>query len=87
MNRLFSIACAIAACSNRGVRAGLINGTNYGNVFIPENFFADEKFYQANGIEKVATEYSLCDVTGDNAGDIMRHWLEEQIKESDFVNM
>ena len=44
-----------------------INGVNYGNVFIPENFFADATFYQANGIPKVASEYSLCDLTGSNS--------------------
>ena len=53
-----------------------LNGTNYGNVFIPENFFADAAFYQANAIPKVGPEYSLCDLTGPNASSVMKGWLE-----------
>lgn len=40
-----------------------INGVNYGNVFIPEDFFADEDFFQKNGVQKQYGKYSLCDLT------------------------
>jgi hypothetical protein len=39
-----------------------LNGANYGNIFIPEDFFANDEFYIANGINKVADQYSLCDL-------------------------
>lgn len=64
-----------------------INGVNYGNVFIPENFFADQNFYEKNGIPKVAAEYCLCDVTVWNRQQIMTNWLDSMIKESDFSEM
>ena len=27
-----------------------IKGVNYGNIFIPEDFFADQDFFQHNGV-------------------------------------
>jgi glucan 1,3-beta-glucosidase len=64
-----------------------INGVNYGNVFIPENFFADINFYQKNNIPMVGPEYSLCDLTGPDATQVMTDWLDSMIKASDFAEM
>ena len=53
-----------------------INGVNYGNLFIPEDFFADDAFFKANGIPKVAEQYSLCDLKGPNSRHAMETWLD-----------
>ena len=64
-----------------------LNGVNYGNVFIPESFFADRDFYEKNNIPQVAEQNSLCDLAGDGAQAAMEDWLNTQIKESDFQEM
>ena len=66
-----------------------MNGVNLGNVFIPEDLFADEDFYKKNGIPKVADQYSLCDLTGDkqHTKNVMETWLKERIIESEFAEM
>ena len=60
-----------------------IYGVNYGNTFIPEDFFADNDFFVRNGVSKVQGKYSLCDLGGDKEK-AMRNWLDSQIKEQDF---
>ena len=71
--------------------AGLpfMNGVNLGDVFIPENFFADDEFFGKNGIPKVADEYSLCDLVGDkeHTKNVMETWLKDHIIESEFAEM
>ena len=58
-----------------------LNGANYGNIFIPEDFFANDEFYIANGIKKVADQYSLCDLKSPDSASIMTNWLHSQIQE------
>jgi hypothetical protein len=57
-----------------------INGVNYGNIFIPESFFAEE-FYKMNEVQKVADQHSLCDLTGPGAQQSMTNYLDSMIKE------
>lgn len=61
-----------------------IKGTNYGNIFIPEDFFSNNEFMIPNGIEKVYDKYSLCDLH-DNKTEAMTNWLDSQIKEEHFI--
>lgn len=63
-----------------------IHGVNYGNIFIPEDFFANQDFFEANGVKKQYDKYSLCDLV-DNKEQAMRDWLELNIVESDFKEM
>ena len=66
-----------------------MNGVNLGDVFIPEDFFADDDFYRKNGIPKVADQYSLCDLVGDkeHTKNAMETWLKDHIIESEFAEM
>ena len=64
-----------------------MNGVNFGNVFIPESFFADEDFYEANNIPRNAEQNSLCDLTGEGAEAIMDSWISSHIVESEFAEM
>jgi len=64
-----------------------LNGANYGNIFIPEDFFANDEFYIANGINKVADQYSLCDLKSEHSEGIMTNWLNTMIQEQDFKEM
>ena len=57
-----------------------MNGVNFGNVFIPEDFFADNDFYQKWNIPKNADQNSLCDLTGDHAKEAMQEWIQSHIK-------
>ena len=57
-----------------------LKGANYGNIFIPEDFFADDGFFRANGVVKVADQYSLCDLNN-NKQQAMTNWLDMMIKE------
>jgi aryl-phospho-beta-D-glucosidase BglC (GH1 family) len=68
------------------MRPGFLKGANYGNVFIPEDFFADNTFFIPNGVTKNYGKYSLCDLPGDTEAS-MRNWLETQIQWEDFVQM
>jgi hypothetical protein len=54
---------------------------NYGNIFIPEHFYAKKQFYKRNNIPKVHDHFSLCDLTGENSSDAMADWLDKMIKE------
>ena len=55
-----------------------VHGVNYGNVFIPEDFFADNIFFKKNNIPKVTDQYSLCDLTGSSSHvkSAMTDWLK-----------
>ena len=66
-----------------------MNGVNYGDVFIPEDFFADADFFEKNGIPKVADQYSLCDFVGKKhqTKAAMERWLKDHIVESEFAEM
>ena len=64
-----------------------MNGVNFGNVFIPEDFFADDDFYSKYSIPKNADQNSLCDLTGDNAKSSMEAWMTSHIIESEFAEM
>ena len=64
-----------------------MNGVNFGNVFIPEDFFADNDFYQKWNIPKNADQNSLCDLTGDHAKEAMQEWIQSHIKQSEFAEM
>ena len=56
-----------------------LNGTNYGNIFIPESLFSDTEFYKKNGVSKVADQHSLCDLSGPGAAKGMTDWLDTMI--------
>ena len=66
-----------------------VNGVNYGNVFIPEDFFATSEFYEKHRIPRVADQYSLCDLVGTkhHTKHAMEHWLRDHIVESEFAEM
>jgi len=64
-----------------------MNGVNFGNVFIPEDFFATKDFYEKNNIPKYADQYSLCDLTGEGSKAIMDDWISSNIIESEFEEM
>jgi hypothetical protein len=34
--------------------APCLKGVDYGDIFIPEDFFSNDEFYVANGVKKVA---------------------------------
>ena len=64
-----------------------MKGVNFGNVFIPEDFFADDDFYKKYNIPKNANQNSLCDLTGDGAKAAMEAWINSHIIESEFAEM
>ena len=39
---------------SQSTATSFLNGVNYGNVFIPESFFADDAFYKKYNVSKVA---------------------------------
>ena len=67
-----------------------MNGVNFGNVFIPEHFFADKTFYEANNVTMGDgfSEYSLCDLNPPgNYKAAMEDWLSSHIKPCEFAEM
>jgi len=73
-----------------GGAAEFMKGTNYGNMFIPEDWMASDSesifgSHYGPAVSKPwdVERYSLCDVTDDR---ILR-WLDDKVKESDFLKM
>jgi len=72
------------------VGAEFIKGTNYGNMFVPEDWMAGDgdSIYGSHygpAVQKPwdVDRFSLCDVTDDR---ILR-WLDDKVKESDFQKL